>query len=133
MYRMSGTNAHTEGNTTRAERCVLRFVVALLVGAFVLFPAVMTIPRHPPFLPRPAASHTALPRSCIEGTCQEAARYIRAIVKHVLVRLPAAPLLALALLIAVLPLATPLSMRIRSRDWWWPPGRRRALLQVFLI
>ena len=133
MYRMIRTIARTHGKTPRAVRFVLRLAATLLVGAFVLFPAVMTIPRHPPLLPRSAASHTALSRSCIEGTCQEAARYIRAIVKHVLLRLPAPPLLALALLLAVLPLAIPLCARARPRDWWWPPGRRRALLQVFLI
>jgi hypothetical protein len=129
---MTGTFARTSGNAPRTVRSILWITVALIVAMFVLCPTAMTTPRHSSFLPRPSTSQTALPRSCIEGTCHEAARAIRAMVTHVLLRLPAIALL-LTLLLAVLPLAMPMRVRARLRDWWWPPGRRRALLQVFRI
>lgn len=50
-----------------------------------------------------------------------------------LTRLPITPLLLLALLIAMLmAIRTPI-LAFRREHWLWPPDRRRALLQVFLI
>lgn len=50
-----------------------------------------------------------------------------------LTRLPFAPLmLALLLVLGVLATRTPI-LRLRRERWLWPPDRRRAFLQVFLI
>jgi hypothetical protein len=121
-----------DGGARRAVALTLRIAVALLVGAFVLVPAFMSLPRHGP-PPLPTTARTAPPRSCIEGACEEAARCIQAVVKHIVLRLPAAPLLLLALLLVAALSIQQSRERIARQDWWWPPGRRRAFLQVFLI
>jgi hypothetical protein len=121
------------GGPSRAMQWMPRVVVLLLIGVFALFPAIMPLPHHPPPPPLSAATRPMSPRSCIDGACQEAARCIQAIVKHVILRLPATPLLLLALLLALLPIAIRAERLARRQNWWWPPGRRRALLQVFLI
>jgi hypothetical protein len=54
-------------------------------------------------------------------------------VNHVVLRLPAAPFLLLALFLTGLPVIRQMRERAIPRDWSWPPGRRRAFLQVFLI
>ncbi len=54
-------------------------------------------------------------------------------VEAALTRLSFTPLLLLALLIAtLLAIRTPI-LAFRREHWLWPPDRRRALLQVFLI
>jgi hypothetical protein len=129
---MNAAIDHREG-AARAMRLIPRAVVLLLIGVFALFPAIMPLPNHPPPPPRSATARPMSPRSCIEGACQEAARCIQAIAKHIILRLPATPLLLLALLLALLPIVIRADRLARRQNWWWPPGRRRALLQVFLI
>ncbi len=54
-------------------------------------------------------------------------------VEAALTRLPFTPLLLLALLIAALLAIRAPILTLRRERWLWPPDRRRAFLQVFLI
>ncbi len=77
-------------------------------------------------MPCDGSCPTGIVSLCIPGR-------ICAGVAATLTRLPFAPLLlALLLIFGVLATRTPL-LRLRRERWLWPPGRRRALLQVFLI
>jgi hypothetical protein len=119
------------GGAVGIERFALRLAIALLIGG-VLLPALMAITRHGP-LPPPHVVARAAPRSCIEGTCHEAERCIQAVMKRVILRPPAPVPPLVALLLVALPVAWQARSRVRPPDWWWPPDRRRAFLQVFLI
>ena len=59
---------------------------------------------------------------------------MEAFVAQALPRLPVPPLLLLAFVVVVV-FATRGFTRLRTapHDWLWPPERRRAFLQVFLI
>lgn len=127
------TTPRTVGAARHVARDRTRIAVALLVGAFALLPAILPFPHHPPPFPPPKSAQTAPAHACIEGACHEAVRCIQDLVKHVVLPSPAPSLLVLALLLAIVPLARQLCVRIRPRDWWWPPDRRRAFLQVYLI
>ncbi len=54
-------------------------------------------------------------------------------VEATLTRLPFTPLLLLVLLILTMLVLRPSVVALRHPRWLWPPDRRRALLQVFLI
>jgi hypothetical protein len=54
-------------------------------------------------------------------------------VEAALTHLPFTPLLPLVLLILTLLVLRPSFVAPRHPRWLWPPDRRRALLQVFLI
>ncbi len=77
-------------------------------------------------MPCDGACPTGIITLCIPGR-------ICAGVEAALTRLPFTPVLLLALLIVtLLAIRTPI-LRLRREHWLWPPDRRRAFLQVFLI
>lgn len=77
-------------------------------------------------IPCDSACPTGIVTLCIPGR-------ICVGVEAAVTRLSFTPLLLLALLIVtLLAIRTPI-LRLRREHWLWPPDRRRALLQVFLI
>ncbi|MHB8645931.1 MAG: hypothetical protein ACYDAR_09115 [Thermomicrobiales bacterium] len=110
-----------------------RVAVSVLMFMFVLSPAI-------PFIPRPDMARafigSAQPTPGSTGvteSCPPIGRCVVKAVEQALPRLPVPPLLPLALLVLVLAVQWRDRPPAIERDWWPPPGRRRALLQVFLI
>jgi len=75
---------------------------------------------------------TAMCGSAILHICLPASRVCAAVVAT-FTHAPVFALLALALIVLIAVAATPRSRIVASLSWLWPPDRRRALLQVFLI
>jgi len=108
-------------------------IAAVLVFAFAIFPAVMGPPPPPGASAPAAATETGLAGTELRDTCPPGDHCHSATVEQALPRLPI-PALALVALIALVTAAWPKLRRPPvMREWWLPPGRRRALLQVFLI
>ena len=105
----------------------------VLTLLFVLYPAVMALPRHGPVI-APIAPRETLPiQRGVRETCPPVDLCVGVAVEQALPRLPVPPLLLLALVVLVLARQWQRRAPVRPRDWWWPPDWRRAFLQVFLI
>lgn len=109
-----------------------RVAVPLLTLLFVLYPAVMPIPRHE--LANAAATAQNVPaQTGVTESCPPIDLCVNPAVEQALPRLPATPLLLLAAVVLFLATRWQRQTSNLQRDWWWPPGPHRALLQVFLI
>lgn len=109
-------------------------MLALLAFVLVAHPAVMAVAHHGHLTPSVDGSHAERMQLCAADTCVQAMLRLRAAIAQAAPRLPIPPIIVLALM-ALLYLAwrkPPVPVR-RNGDWCWPFGRRRALLQVFLI
>ncbi|GEM_PF-2887431 len=110
-----------------------RIAVPVLTLFFVFAPAMMVFPRHEQGSASTADTRLALMQVGVHETCPPLNRCVDATIEQALPRLPSPPLLLLALAVLVLAVRWQHHTPARQRDWWWPPGPRRALLQVFLI
>ncbi len=112
-----------------------RIVICGLALLFVVFPAIMNLPSHEPTVAPAATTEFAqLPASAgIKDTCPPVDLCTLAAVEQALPRLPIPPLPLLTLVTLVLALRWQPRVPAPHRDWWLPPDRRRAFLQVFLI
>jgi len=109
------------------------FIIVLLVHqAIMVMPLRMTAPvmaatsRSNIALPCDGACPSGVISLCIPG-------HICAGVVAALTRLPFSSLMPLLLLIVTLMAIRTPTLALRRERWFWPPDRRRALLQVFLI
>jgi hypothetical protein len=114
-------------------RSIWRIAVPILTLLFVVYPAVMVIPRHGPVRAPFTAPATLPVQGGIRESCPPVDLCVGAAIEQVLPRLPVPPLLLLALVVLLLAMRQQHHAPARPHDWWWPPDRRRALLQVFLI
>jgi hypothetical protein len=112
---------------------IWRVAVPVLTLLFVLYPAVMIIPRHGPMPASIAATEPVPIQGGVRESCPPIDLCAAVAVEQALPRLPIPPLLLLSLAVIVLAMHRRYRAPARHRDWWWPPNRRRALLQVFLI
>ena len=129
---MTATRLPIEGR--RSCWLAWRIAVPVLMLLFVVSPAIMGIPDHgpmPAFVVAPTATEPV--QAGVHESCPPAGLCPDVVIEQALPRLPASPLLPLTLIVLVLALHWQRRTPTVARDWWWPPGRRRALLQVFLI
>lgn len=110
-----------------------RIAVPILTLLFVLYPAVMVIPRHGPMPASIAATESMPAQGSVRESCPPIDLCAAVAVEQALPRLPVPPLLLFALVVVLLAMRWQHRAPARRREWWWPPNRRRALLQVFLI
>jgi len=123
------------------SRRALLQVALLLAFVFIAQQVASNVPLNPTAMPMASAdARVALnPQPCggmcasaIVHLCLPASRVCTAVVAT-FTRAPVFALLALAL-VALIAVAAPTRSRtLASPSWVWPPTRRRALLQVFLI
>jgi hypothetical protein len=111
-----------------------RIAVPVLTLLFVVYPAIMSIPGHGP-MPGSIAPLATVPVQAggVHESCPPADLCVNAAVEQALPRLPVPPLLLLAPVVLFFATRWQRHTPTHQRDWWWPPGPRRALLQVFLI
>lgn len=115
----------------RSYRPAWRLVVAALALAFQIYPALMGTPRHDP--PAPSAAETVPVQTHVGDTCPPVDFCRFTAMEQALPRLPVPPLLLLTLGVILFAVRWQPRQPVARCDWWWPPDRRRALLQVFLI
>jgi hypothetical protein len=130
MINRASRNPHAIHRGRWPLACAMAAVVVL---AFALFPAVMGPPPPPGTSAPVAATETGSAVTGVQDTCPPGDHCHSATVEQALPRvpIPAPSLIALVALVTVAwrrPRVPPV-----AREWWLPPGRRRALLQVFLI
>jgi hypothetical protein len=119
-------------NDRRACWLAWRIAVPVLTLLFVVYPAIMSIPDHGP-MPGAIAPTAAMPvQAGVHESCPPADLCPAVAIEQALPRLPAPPLLLLATVVLFLAMRWQRHTPTHQRDWW-PPGPRRALLQVFLI
>ena len=116
-------------------------VAFLLAFVFIAQQVVTNAPLRPTAMPMASTDAQIVlnPPSC-DGMCASAivhlclptSRVCAAIIAT-FTHAPMLTLLVLALIALIAVAATPQSRSMASLSWFWPPERRRALLQVFLI
>ncbi len=110
-----------------------RIVVPLLTLLFLIAPAALSAPNRGP-MPASIAPPATMPvQAGVHRACPPPDLCPTIALAQALPRLPSPLFLPLALAVLVLAMHWRHRMPTVARDWWWPPGRRRALLQVFLI
>lgn len=110
-----------------------RIVAVLFAVTFLFAPAAIITPRHADTT-APAASNQAAPvEPCVGSTCSQALISIRAAVEQAALRVPVPPLLLLATVMLVCAVWQRPYTPTACADRWWPLGRLRSLLQVFLV
>ncbi len=125
---------HIPNTEARSPWQARQIAVVALTLVFVFLPALMSIPPPRP----PMGFHTAPPMMPMQArakeTCPPGDHCGEAFVAQALPRLPVPPLLLLALVVVVVFATRGFTLlRTAPHDWLWPPDRRRAFLQVFLI
>ncbi len=110
-----------------------RITICGLALLFVVFPAIMDIPPHEQMTAPVATTENAPAQLGIKGTCPPIDLCKDVTVEQALPRLPVPPLPLFALVMLILAMRWQPRAPTPQRDWWLPPDRRRALLQVFLI
>ena len=130
----------TERTRRRSAIQHVALVLALVIVALQVFTAT-------PFraaMPDTASSMAPIGElmsagSPCDGSCPSTITYVCvpgrmcAAVQAALTRIPLTLLVLLVLLALTAAVIRPLLLVLRHEHWLWPPARRRALLQVFLI
>lgn len=110
-----------------------RILVPVLTLLFVVYPAVMPPPPHGGMMAVAAPAETLPMQARAAETCPPKDMCGIATVEQALPRLPVPPTLLLAFIVILFTVRWPVRPLTVRQVWWWPPDRRRALLQVFLM
>jgi hypothetical protein len=110
-----------------------RIAVPFLTLLFVVFPAVMPPPPHAGTMAVAAPAETVPMEARTTGSCPPMDMCGIATVEQALPRLPVPPALLFAFIVIAFAVRWPHRPLAMRHVWWWPPDRRRALLQVFLM
>jgi len=133
MDHMKETMSHKRAEERQTRWPTWRIVVAALAVAFLFAPAAIVTPHHTNATAPIPASHTKPVQPCVGSMCSQTVISIRAAVEQASLRLPITPLLLLVTIALICIVWQQSDTRTSRADGWWPLGRRRALLQVFLI
>ncbi len=117
------------------RRMMWRQFAMLLIIAVIAHQFVMMMPQlHEHMMPVPAAdmeTRVMAPNQCAGGSCTTPVLRVCAAIEAALPATSLIPILLMAILL-ISSMAVPLHRTtVTVVDWRWPPGRHRALLQVF--
>jgi hypothetical protein len=110
-----------------------RIAVPVLTLLVVVYPALMPPPPGKDAGALAIPAKTAPTQARGTDTCPPVDMCAIATIEQALPRLPVPPALLLAFIVTLFAVRWPLNPLSVRQVWSWPPDRRRALLQVFLL